>query len=524
VIEMELHALTATEMLQRLAAGDISSEQLVRDHHARADAVEGQVRAFTEQYREASLARARAVDEARARGEDVGPLGGLPISVKENLALVGTPATVGIKARLADRATWTCPAIRAAQDAGAIVLGKTNVPQLLLAMESHNDVFGTTHNPWDVSRAPGGSSGGEAAAIAAGMSAAGLGTDIGGSIRNPAAWCGIVGLKPTWGRWSTYGSAGGQPGQEAVKAQLGPMARTVDDVTLLMRALTPRFHALDPLVPPVPFTPLEEIDLRGMVVGVYEDDGVFAPSAAVRRAVREAAAAAAAAGATVVAYQPPRSWEMVETYFSLMSADGTATARAMVGAEPVTPQLRTVVRLARVPGALRGVVASLMDSRGERRVATILRSLGAKPVQRVWQLVVLREALKRAELEAWAAIGAQVVLGPPTVTPAAHLGETHDWSLGAWHTMRWNLLDQPAGVVPVTTVRADEQTRAEAVDRLDAKAAKFDAGSAGLPVGVQVIGRPWEEDRVLAVMRAIEAGVRGSAGFPVTPVTPVTRG
>jgi fatty acid amide hydrolase len=274
----------------------------------------------------------------------------------------------------------------------------------------------------------------------------------------------------------------------------------------------------------VPFTPLEEIDLRGMVVGVYEDDGVFAPSAAVRRAVREAAAAAAAAGATVVAYQPPRSWEMVETYFSLMSADGTATARAMVGAEPVTPQLRTVVRLARVPGALRGVVASLMDSRGERRVATILRSLGAKPVQRVWQLVVLREALKRAELAAWAAIGAQVVLGPPTVTPAAHLGETHDWSLGAWHTMRWNLLDQPAGVVPVTTVRADEQTRAEAVDRLDAKAAKFDAGSAGLPVGVQVIGRPWEEDRVLAVMRAIEAGVRGSAGFPVTPVTPVTRG
>ncbi len=516
--------LPAHELVARLARRELSSVEAVQALHARADAVEPAVHAFTEQHRDAALAAAKAVDDARARGAEVGPLAGLPITVKENLALKGTPATVGIRARLKTLSPTTAPVVQAALDAGAVVLGKTNVPQLLLAMESHNDIWGTTRNPWSTDRTPGGSSGGEAAAVATGMSPLGIGTDIGGSIRNPAAWSGVCGLKPTWGRWSMAGSSGGQPGQEAVRAQCGPIARTVDDLILAMRALDgERQHRLDPLVPPLARVDPASVSIQGMRVGVYEDDGVLETAASVRRAVREAAAALEAAGAILVPYAPPASWEMFEAYFALMSADGTVTARGMVGSEPITPQLRSVVRLATLPALVRQLAGRAMAARGEPRVARLLAALGEKRVHQVWALVTRREALKRAELAAWQSAGVDVVVGPPTVTPAALCGETHDWSVGAWNTMRWNLLDQPAGVVPVSRVRADEQTRAALADRFDRKAAMFERDSAGLPVAAQIIGRPWEEDRVLAVMRAIEAGVSSGPEFPRTPVDPRPR-
>lgn len=505
---MEIAELSAVQMREALAAGTLRSVEIVEALHARADAREGTVHAFTEQYRDAAIGRAREADVARERGASLGPLHGLPLSVKENFAMVGTPSTVGLKKRLADRADRNATVVEVALSAGAVVLGKTNVPQLLLSMETHNDLWGTTVNPHDATRVPGGSSGGEAAAIAAGMSVLGVGTDIGGSIRMPAAFCGIAGLKPTWGRWSMQGVAGGQPGQEAIKAVAGPMARTVDDLTLLMQALSPEAqHAHDPLVSALTLPDPGAVSLRGLVVGVYEEDDVIRPSASVRRAVREAAGALRDAGATVVPYTPPRSWEMFDTYFGLLSADGFRTALGLIGDEPVTPQLRTMARIATLPGAARQAIAAVAGRVGQPRLARLLRALGEKSVTRSWALVVQREALKRAELAAWSAQKIDLLVGPPTTTPAPHLGQTHDWSIGAWPTMRWNLLDHPAGVVPVSRVRADEQERAERADRVDQKAAAFEAGSAGLPVAAQVIGRPWEEHLVLAAMRAIEARV-----------------
>ncbi len=518
---MALYEESAVSMVAALQSRAVSSEELVRALHARADAVEGAVRGFTEQYRDASLAAARQVDAARARGDALGPLAGLPISVKENFGLVGTPATVGVRARLARKATANSALVATALDAGCVILGKSNVPQLLLAIESHNDIWGTTYNPWNTGRVPGGSSGGEAALIASGSSPAGLGTDIGGSIRNPAAWCGICGLKPTAGRWSMVGVAGGQPGQEAIRGQAGPMARTVADVVMLMKALSPeRQHALDSLVPPIPFVDPTTVDLSKITVGYYEDDGIFTPAASVRRAVREAVEALRAAGVKVVPYTPPRSWDMFEDYFGLLSADGFKTGLAVIEGEAITPQLKSVARLGRLPSVVRKGLAQALGAAGESRVSRMLGALGEKSVTRHWALVVLRNELKQAEMAAWREAGIDALVGPPTVTPAAIPGETHDWSAGAWHTMRYNLLDLPAGVVPVSTVRDDEQVRGDLVDRLDKKAARFEAGSAGLPVAAQIIARPWEEHIALAVMGAIEAGVSKAPGFPRTPVDP----
>ncbi len=519
---MEPWQLTATAMKAALDAGSLSSVELVTSLQARADAVEPLINGFVAQYREGALAQARASDALRARG-GTGPLLGLPLSVKENFGLVGTAASVGVRAKSGRVGSEDAALVRVAREAGAVFLGKTNVPQLLLSMESENPIYGATKNPWKADRSPGGSSGGEGAVIAAGASPMGIGTDIGGSIRNPAAWCGICGLKPTAGRWSLAGVAGGQPGQEAVRAQSGPMARTVDDLALLLGALSPEAqHAVDAAVPALPFVPPEQVDVSKLVIGVYEED-VLQPVASVRRAVAEAARALEAAGATVVTYTPTRSWEMVETYFGLMGADGFTTALAQLEGDPWSQQLNTVSKLARMPRALRTVVARALGLAGEHRLARLLASAGEKRVAETWALTVRRNALRKAELNAWQALGIDVLIGAPVTTPAAILRETHDWSLGAWPTMRWNLLDLPAGVVPVSCVRpeeADHEPLATAArDRLDRKSARFAKGSAGLPLAVQVAGRPWEEHLVLAVMKAVETH-RDPATAPVTPVTP----
>ncbi|MCK6502717.1 amidase [Myxococcota bacterium] len=516
-----LYTLPATELRRLLDEGSIASEELVAALHARREDVDGQVHGWVHRLDEQALHEARQADRQRRDGQPRGLLHGLPLSVKENLATPGLPQTLGIKALLEQPATADAALVATARDQGAVVLGKSNVPLLLLAMETHNDIWGTTFNPWDLGRSPGGSSGGEGALLATGQSPLGLGTDIGGSIRIPAAWCGVCGLKPTLGRWSVQGSAGGIPGQETVRATTGPMARTVGDVALLWQALSSQAqHRFDPRIPPLPAGDPGAVDLSALRVGVYTDDGVMGATPPVARAVQRAAQALRQAGATVVDFRPPDGWELVDTYFGSISADGAATARARVGDQGPTVHLATLFTMARLPAAARKLAAAVMEARGERRVAHLLRAFGDKPVARLFALNAARTRLQQRELSAWADAGLDLVLCPATVTPPALLDQTGDWSLGAWHTMRYNILDLPAGVVPVSTVRPDEAIATPGGDRLDRKASSFLSGSAGLPLSVQLVGRPWEEPAVLAAMAAVEAAVRGEEGFPRTPIDP----
>jgi fatty acid amide hydrolase len=519
---VKIHELSAVQLRDALGKGELSSVEIVRALHARTDQVDEPLNAMVHEFREEAIVQARAADKARAVGQDLGPLHGIPITVKENLATIGTPQTMGIRSRLGQLAAQNAVIVDAALNAGAIVLGKTNIPLLLLAMESQNDIFGTTVNPWNSERVPGGSSGGEAAAIASGQSPMGLGTDIGGSIRIPCAWCGIPGFKPTSGMMSMRGSATAMPGQEVIKAQAGPLARCVDDLWLLMEALSPqKLHALDPRVPPVPFE-RPELELQGLRVGICQDDGVFRPSDSVHRAVQTAAQLLEDAGAELIPYTPPETWSLVDTYFEAISADGVATIKAAMGGQRFTPQLKLLATLATIPGWTRALVAMGLGMKGEERAQRLVRAFGKKPLQRGWKLAARRTAHQYRELEAWDDAGIDFLLCPPTVTPAALLGETGDWSLGAWQTMRFNLLDLPAGVLPAGRVTEQEAVgRSEPVDRLDAKAARFESGSQGLPLAVQLVGRPWSDASLLALMGALETRLRELADFPRTPIDPV---
>jgi fatty acid amide hydrolase len=521
----ELYEIDAVEMGELLARGETSSADLVEAHITRAEAVDGALNAFVHRFDDQARAEAKDADTERAAGRCKGPLHGVPISIKESLATAGVASTLGLAKRQGQVQSVDAVMVKLLRAAGAIVLGKTNIPQLLLSHESENLIWGAVNNPWNLTRAPGGSSGGESAAIASGMSPWGVGTDIGGSIRVPAAFTGIAGLKPTVDRWSNRGSFTGLVGQEVVRGQCGPMARSARDVATLFGALDPTEMArLDPSVAPVPVGDPTQIDLSGLRVGVFTDDGFITPAASVMRGVNEAAEHLRAAGCEVVAYTPPLAAEIIETYYAALSSDGGLTAKAALAGEVVTPQLNELMRTVLMPGWVRALAASVMHRRGEARVAQVLRQIGEKSVATYWQLAHRRATLRLAALDAWASAGLDAVLCPPHATPAVGHRQSGDFTAAGCYAMRYNFLNLPAGVVPVTRVRDAETQRpapsGRRADRIDRKAALVEAGTAGLPVGVQIAALPYREDVVLALMTAIETAARAAPEYPRTPVTP----
>ncbi len=515
----ELWQKSACELRDGLTEGTYSSVDIVEAHLSRIDATNTKLNAIVHRFDEAALTQAQESDERRRQKETLGPLDGIPITIKESMATAGTPVTLGIKNRRNEATPRDSVVVELLKKQGAIIVGKTNVPQLLLCNETYNEIWGVTPNPFDVERVPGGSSGGEAAAIASGMAPWGVGTDIGGSIRVPAAYCGINGLKPTVDRWSNLRSYTALMGQETIRGQCGPMARRAEDVAFLFRALDSPMHApLDPGVAPVQTPDPQSVDLSTLKVGFYTDDGFLAASPSVARGVEEAAKLMENAGATVLPFTPPSQNELITLYYSALSSDGGATVRERLKGDPLIPQLKMLMRSANMPNAMRRSIAWLLGKKGEYRIERVLKAVGAKDVARYWKLNAGRSAMRLDALEAWDAANLDIVLCPPHATAALRHGDSADFSAAGSYSMRYNLLNFPAGVVPVTKAKGDDGVRANPRDRIEKVAASVEKGSAGLPIGVQVVGRPFMEHKVLAAMIAIESAAISSDGFPHTPV------
>ncbi|MFO0553992.1 MAG: amidase [Polyangiaceae bacterium] len=510
---------SAVELLGLLARREISSEELVRAHLDRIITLDGKIRAFVDLLRGTALADARRVDEARARGDALGPLAGLPVSVKENLDFEGRAVTLGIVARKNRISSRDATIIRTLRRTGAVIVGRTNVPQLLLSHETRNPLFGATINPWSQGHAPGGSSGGEAASLVAGMSVLGIGTDIGGSIRVPAHFSGIAGFKPSLDRWSNRGSNGALIGQEGIRSQSGPMARSVEDLILFFEAMDPRWMAEDdPLVSPAAPRSVRDVDVRGLRVGVYVDDGLVHPSIAVGRAIFEAKAALERAGLQTTTFSPPAMRDAMALYFGLMSADGGETAFGQLEGSAIEPTLAPLKRIGSLPAPIKSALARGLRGAGEERAAWFLGVIGGRSVASLWALTKRARDYRLRFLEAMRAQGVDLLLCPAHATPAVPHGESAQFQLAGSPSMLFNLMQFPAGVVPVTLVRDDEAMRPAGGDRFDRTARKVDEKSAGLPVGVQLAGAPFDDERVLGAMLALERAL--GPNHPVTPRHP----
>jgi fatty acid amide hydrolase len=519
-------APTATEIAQKTTTGELSAQEVVEDHIRRIEAVNPDLNALVVPRFEEAREEAKAADAAQSRGEPLGPLHGVPITIKEHFWVEDTPTTLGVLNQKDRRATEDGPLVKRLRQAGAIILGKTNIPQLFVYYESDNPVYGRTNNPWNQARTCGGSSGGEAAIIAAHASPLGLADDLGGSMRIPAHFCGIQTLKPTSYRLTNYdkfpdiAAAGLFPrGQEAFIPQPGPMARSVADLTLAMETLAaPGLEKIDPSIPPVPWPDPSAIDVSGLRVAFFTNDGYYKASPAIRRVVTEAGQALQTIGVEVEEWTPPDVEEVIHLFLSIMTADGAHLFQQILGSDETTPQLKQVLQGTKIPKPLQPLVAFLMQATGQKRLAGILRAVGKRSAKDFWELVDAKKRYRLRFLNTLDAGGYDAILCPPVALPAAPHGGTVDPLYFNSYSILFNVLGMPAGVVAASRIRADEESdRQPGKDKSEQAALQVEKGSTGLPVGVQVAARPWREDIVLAVMGALERHFSNQPDYPARP-------
>ncbi|MEV5283150.1 amidase [Streptomyces sp. NPDC052811] len=467
-----LWQLSATEQAAAVRGGELSAVELVNSHLERIAEVNPRVNAVTQLLADRARGAAVATDRARSAGQALGPLAGVPFTVKETTPIEGVPTTFG-SPRFRDLvATADAPPVARLRAAGAIPVGHSNMPTLVLAgMHTRSELYGDTLNPWDASRTPGGSSGGDAAAVATGMAALGLGNDSGGSIRVPAQFCGVTGLKPTPGRFPAdrrvFGSEDPGPASQLIVTD-GPLARTVADLRLAYEALAgtdPR----DPWAVPVPAygEPLP----APATVAVVTDPGGHGVDPSIAAAVAVAAEALTDAGYTVrEVADVPRLDESLEVYMAITLAEFA----------PSWPVVRT-----------------LLGSGGDRYIAMVMADTSPATADEVMRLMGRWLSIRRS----WAEFldAHPLLLGPVFTEPPVEPGLESRDRAGR---------DRVASAMRLCTATSLAGLPAVAVPTGIAD---------GLPAGVQLVGRPFREDLCLAAAAEIESRVG-----VLTPVTPVT--
>lgn len=468
----DLTFLSAVQMAEQIRTRKISPVELVEAHLAKINRFNPKLNAYVQVDPERARQVARKAEGAVVAREALGSLHGVPISIKSSLEVEGLRCEAGTRLRAGFVAWQDAPLVARLKHAGAIVLGVTNTPELLMAWETDNLLYGRTNSPWDLDRTPGGSSGGEAAAIAAGMSAGGVGSDGGGSIRVPAHFSGICGLKPTPGRIPATGHYPTSAGPFALIGVVGPMARTVADLKLLFEVMQGPDDG-DTCAAPVPLRWPSHEEVKKLRIGYFEDDGRTPVTPATRAAIRTAAEALRRAGFQVDPFRPEGLEEARQLWWKFFVVAGGMLIRPMFkGREAdLSPPLKQFLDRASAEPPHSG--ESLLDA---------------------W---IRRDGLRAqflAQMQQY-----PILLCPAAAIPAFRHGE-RSWQVegkrveyfDAWsYSEFFNLLGNPAAVVRV-------------------------AHSEGLPIGVQIVGRPWEEEQVLAVAAALE---RESGAWQIPPIS-----
>ncbi len=456
----------AAQLAAAIRAREVSAREAVEAQLARIEAVNPRLNAVTVVLAEQALTAAGRADDALARGEETGPLHGVPCTIKENIEVAGTATTNGVPALAEAYAERDAPAVERLREAGAIVVGRTNLPDLGMRWHTASSLRGVTRNPWDAGRTAGGSSGGEAAALAAGMTPLGLGNDYGGSLRYPSQCCGTAALKPGYGRIATAPREGWPdptPTGDLFTAT-GPMARHVADLRLAFAVLAAP-DSRDPRLAPAP---LDGTAGERPRVAFTSDPGGLGVDERVAAGVRRAAEALADAGYRVEEGEPLLLREATEVWGRLADAELQSAGQALL--EPLSDEARRFIELT-TWAAPEPSLAGYLEAHMERfRCA------------RVWS--------------EWFG-GGRLLLGPVSTAqafPVGHDIEDGEQALGVRRSMRLtlvaNLLGLPSVALPA------------GVD-------------GGLPQGVQIIGPRYREELCLTAAQAIEdrLGV-------ITPIEP----
>ena len=483
-----LNQLTISELTARLARGETSAQEAMQSCLDRITEVDGRIHAFLSCDAADALAQARAADAALRSGVTHAqrPLLGVPIAVKDVIAVKGQPLNCGSKILGNFVSPYDAAVIERLKGAGAIVFGRLNMDEFAMGSSTENSAFGVTHTPWDLARIPGGSSGGSAAAVVADECLAALGSDTGGSIRQPAALCSCVGVKPTYGRVSRYGLVAYASSLD----QIGPLTKTVADAATLLRVLSGHDPRDSTSVPePVPdYGASLTGDIRGLKLGLPREYMIGGLDAEVKQATDAAVRKLQELGAEVVEISLPHTDYAIATYYIIATAEASANLARFDG-----------VRYgARVEG--RDPIEMYGRTRGagfgpevKRRIilGTYVLSSGYYDAYYL-RAQKVRTLIRQDFLKAFETVDA--VITPPTPTPAFKIGEKTDDPIQMYLSDIFTISCNLAGICGLS-VPCGFATRTSP---------ESGARSAKLPIGLQILGKPFGEAAMLRIAHAYE--------------------
>ncbi|RGE21527.1 Asp-tRNA(Asn)/Glu-tRNA(Gln) amidotransferase subunit GatA [Leucobacter sp. wl10] len=501
----ELIHLTAAELAAGLVAGDVSSEEATRAHLDRIAAVDGELNAFLATDAEASLGAARAIDERRAAGEALGALAGVPLAIKDVLVTTDMPSTSGSRILEGYRSPYDATAVAKARAAGLVSIGKTNMDEFAMGSSTENSAYGPVRNQWAVGRVPGGSGGGSAVAVGAFEAPLALGSDTGGSIRQPAALTGTVGAKPTYGGVSRYGAIALASSLD----QIGPCARTVLDTALLHDVIAGHDRhdstSLDfawPSMAEAARGGADPASLRGLRVGVVKQLMIEGVQPGVRSRFEEALALLAAQGAEIVEIDAPHFEYAVAAYYLILPAEASSN---LAKYDSVRFGLRVVPEgVGTVESVMSETRAAGFGAEVKRRIILGTYALSAGYYDAYYgSAQKVRTLIQRDFAAAFARV--DVIASPTAPTTAwplgSHGGDPMQDYLNDATTIPANLAGIPGLSLPIGTASED-----------------------GLPVGLQLMAPAFEDARLYRAGAAVESLITARDGRAFWQQSPVFEG
>ena len=485
----ELIRKTASELAAAVTAGEVSAAEVTQAHLDRIGAVDGEVKAFLHVAADDALAQAREVDRKRAAGEPLGALAGVPVAVKDLFATIGMPTTCGSKILEGWVPPYESTITQRLRKAGAVLIGKTNMDEFAMGSSTENSGYGPSRNPWDLTKVPGGSSGGSAAAVAAHEAPLGLGTDTGGSIRQPAAVCGVVGTKPTYGGSSRYGVVAFASSLDTP----GPFGRTVLDAALLHEVMSGHdpcdSTSIDAPVPPV-VEAARHGDVAGLRIGIVSEFSGDGYQPGVMSRFTEAVEVLEALGAKVTEISCPHFKYALPAYYLIAPSEVSSNLARFDG-------MRYGLRAG--GGSAEEVMAASREAgfgaEAKRRIMLGTYALSSGYYDAYYgKAQQVRTLIIRDFDNAFSQV--DVLISPPTPTTAFSIGERADDPMAMYLadlcTIPSNLAGNAAISVPIGLAPED-----------------------GLPVGLQVMAPPLADDRLYRVAAAVEAAFTERWGHPL---------
>jgi len=477
---MEISTLTIEAARSAVATGKITATVLVESFYDKIQNEDSQIGAFLTLSKERAIDAASRIDKLAADGKPLPPLAGAPVAIKDVMVTRGVRTTAGSKMLENYIPPYDCTAVARLEQAGAVVLGKTNCDEFAMGSSNENSAFHPVHNPHDISRVPGGSSGGSAAAVAAGMAVVALGSDTGGSIRQPASFCGVVGLMPTYGRVSRYGLIAFASSLD----HIGPLTRTVKDAAIVLTAIAGR----DPMdstsanVPVPDYVGELEKPVRGLKIGVAEEYLGEGLDRAVRKAVEAALQKLASLGCEVVPVSLPHTAYAIPAYYIVATAEASSN-------------------LARFDGVRYGYRARDASTLSDMYRRTRDEGFGAEVKRRIMlgtyalsagyyyayylKAQKVRTLLTRDFEEAFRKV--DVIVTPTSPTPAFKLGEKANDPLAMYLADIYTVTADLAGIPGISIPCGETREK--------------------LPIGLQILGRHFDEATILRLAHAYERAV-----------------